>query len=160
MAVIDDLACWYEMLFLVSFNYSLWIQTVCVPLHSPKKMMTSSVALCCSEARTAWKCCEGCAAYPLHQSTSFKGQRALMKIWWKQSSSASNCCFDFFVLPKFEMWPNRLILTFLQIALIFFFCFACSNRADVETIQERKGQNKKTIWHLDSATALYHVAEI
>lgn len=139
MAVIDDLACWYEMLFLVSFNHSPWIKTVYVPLRSLKKMMTSSRVLCRRAARAAQKRCERCAAYPLHQSTQFKGQRSLMNIWWKWSSSAGNCCFDFFVPPILETSPNRRVLTFF---------LACSQ----ERSQERRGQNKKkkgTNWHLD-----------
>lgn len=142
MAVIDDLVCWYEMLFLVSFNYSPWIKTVCVPLQSQKKMMTSSRALCRCVARAAWKCCERCAAYPPHQSTQFKGQRTLMKIWWKQSSSASNCCFVFFVPPILDMQPNRCILTLLQIFSVFFLWMLLQNRA--EKCQERKGRTKKS----------------
>lgn len=52
--------------------------------RSFKRMMTSSTA------RAAWKCREGCAVHPLLQSTSFKGQRPLMNIWWKGGSSASS----------------------------------------------------------------------
>lgn len=47
-------------------------------------------------------------AYPPHQSTQFKGQRTLMNIWCKWSSSASNCCFNFFVPPLLQNWAEEM----------------------------------------------------
>lgn len=90
------------------------------------------------QPESAWKCCERCAAYPLHQSTQFKGQRTLMNIWCQRSSSASDCCSDFFVPPILEMWPNRCILTFLQIAL---FLSVLSQKS--KDMSQKRGQKKK-----------------
>lgn len=53
MSAIDNPAYWYEMLFLVPFNYSPWIKPVCVPLHSLKKTMTSSTEIHRCAARDA-----------------------------------------------------------------------------------------------------------
>ncbi len=75
MAVIDDLACWYEILFLVSFNYSPWIKAVCISaLREEDDGFINGALLTCSRRRsdTSGEMC-GLSSASQHSISRTKG---------------------------------------------------------------------------------------
>lgn len=98
MAVIDDLAAGTKCSALSrSIIPPEWKQSAWIPEED------DDFINCWYLARAAWKCREPSAAYPPHRSTQSKGQRALMNIWCKRSSSAR--CLHVFVPPLiYNQW--------------------------------------------------------